>query len=132
MKKREFTRTLTAGGTEYMVYDFNLLESKGIAKVSRLPFSIKILIENLLRKLDGKVVLEEDLVNIANWKKKSYDAPVEIPYHPARVLMQDLTGVPAVVDLAAMRDAMKALGGRSGKDKPAGPRGSGGGPFGAG
>ena len=98
MKQREFIRTLTAAGKEYMVYDLNLLESKGIARISRLPFSIRILIENLLRKLDGKVVLEEDLVNIANWKKR-YDAPVEIPYHPARVLMQDLTGVPAVVDL---------------------------------
>ena len=65
--------------------------------------------ENLLRKLDGRVVKEADLSNIVRWQK-TYDAPVEIPYHPARVLMQDFTGVPAVVDLAAMRDAVKALG----------------------
>jgi len=117
MNRQEFVRTLTVGGRDYSVYDFNLLESKGIATVSRLPFSIKILVENLLRKLDGRVVLEADLVNIANWKGR-YDAPVEIPYHPARVLMQDLTGVPAVVDLAAMRDAMKDLGGDPEKINP--------------
>ncbi|MCP4289102.1 MAG: aconitate hydratase, partial [Gammaproteobacteria bacterium] len=70
-----------------------------------------------LRKLDGRVVLEEDLLNIAKWQKR-YDAPVEIPYHPARVLMQDFTGVPAVVDLAAMRDAMKNMGGDPKKINP--------------
>jgi aconitate hydratase len=80
-------------------------------------FSIKILVENLLRKLDGRVVKADDLKAIANWQP-GYDAPVEIPYHPARVLMQDFTGVPAVVDLAAMRDAVKELGGDPRKINP--------------
>ena len=65
----------------------SLIEEKGLANVARLPFSIKILVENLIRKLDGDVVLEKDVINIANWKER-YDSPVEIPYHPARVLMQ--------------------------------------------
>ncbi len=73
--------------------------------------------ENLLRKMDGDIVKEEDLLNIARWQK-TYDTPVEIPYHPARVLMQDFTGVPAVVDLAAMRDAVKKLGGDPRKVNP--------------
>ena len=78
--------------------------------MGRLPFSIRILVENLLRKLDRRIVQWEDLKNIAGWKR-TYEDPVEIPYHPARVLMQDFTGVPAVVDLAALRDAVKDLGG---------------------
>ena len=75
------------------------------------------MVENLLRKMDGRIVREEDLRNLAGWQKK-YDDPVEIPFHPARVLMQDFTGVPAVVDLAAMRDAIKNLGGDPAKVNP--------------
>jgi aconitate hydratase len=75
------------------------------------------MVENLLRKMDGRIVREEDLRNLAGWQKK-YDDPVEIPFHPARVLMQDFTGVPAVVDLAAMRDAVKNLGGDPAKINP--------------
>ncbi len=117
MDKKEFIKEVPVGEKSYGVYDINKLGEKGIADVHGLPFSIKILVENLLRKLDGQVVREEDLLNIANWQKR-YDAPVEIPYHPARVLMQDFTGVPAVVDLAAMRDAMKKLGGDPKKINP--------------
>ncbi|MBW1865863.1 MAG: aconitate hydratase, partial [Deltaproteobacteria bacterium] len=117
MDKKEFLKEVSVGEKSYSVYDINRLGEKGIADVDRLPFSIKILVENLLRKLDGRVVLEKDLLNIANWQKR-YDAPVEIPYHPARVLMQDFTGVPAVVDLAAMRDAMKKMGGDPKKINP--------------
>jgi aconitate hydratase len=117
MKRAAFTRKLSISGKDYTIYDINRLGEEGIADISRLPYSIKILVENLLRKLDGKVVLEEDLKNIASWKK-SYAEPVEIPYHPARVLMQDFTGVPAVVDLAAMRDAMKKSGGDPKKINP--------------
>ena len=117
MKNAEFISHVSARGIDYQVFDINKLEEKGIAAVSRLPFSIKILVENLLRKLDGRIVREEDLLNIANWKKR-YDAPIEIPYHPARVLMQDFTGVPAVVDLAAMRDAVRELGGDPAKINP--------------
>jgi aconitate hydratase len=117
MGNADFINHISVQGIEYQIFDINRLEEKGIATISRLPFSIKILIENLLRKLDGRIVREEDLLNIAQWKKR-YDAPIEIPYHPARVLMQDFTGVPAVVDLAAMRDAVRDLGGDPAKINP--------------
>ncbi len=117
MEKTDFISHVKVQGNEYQIFDINKLEEKGIAPVRKLPYSIKILVENLLRKLDGRVVREEDLLNIAKWQKH-YDAPLEIPYHPARVLMQDFTGVPAVVDLAAMRDAVKDLGGDPTKINP--------------
>ena len=117
MKKTDFLRNVTIQKKAYRFFDIGLLEKKGLATISRLPFSIRILVENLLRKLDGRIVTEKDVLNIARWKKR-YSAPVEIPYHPARVLMQDFTGVPAVVDLAAMRDALKALGGDPRKINP--------------
>jgi len=110
MDPKEYVRRLESNRTSFDIFDIHRLESKGIADIKRLPFSIKILVENLLRKLDGAVVTEEDLLALARWQKR-YDQPHEIPYHPARVLMQDFTGVPAVVDLAVMRDAVKALGG---------------------
>ncbi len=106
----------TRKGT-YTIFDITRLEKDGLADIKRLPYSIRILVENLLRKLDGRVVQEEDLKNIARWQKR-YESPPEIPYHPARVLMQDFTGVPAVVDLAAMRDAVKDLGGDPQKINP--------------
>ena len=117
MEKNDFISHVNVQGQEYQIFDINKLEEKGIAPVRKLPYSIKILVENLLRKLDGRVVREADLLNIAKWQKR-YDTPVEIPYHPARVLMQDFTGVPAVVDLAAMRDAVKDLGGDPAKINP--------------
>jgi len=110
MKKSEFLRKATVNRREYRFFDIGLLEKKGMAKIHRLPFTIRILVENLLRKMDGRVVTDGDVLNIARWKR-SYSAPQEIPFHPARVLMQDFTGVPAVVDLAAMRDAVAELGG---------------------
>ncbi|MCF8079344.1 MAG: aconitate hydratase AcnA [Desulfobacterales bacterium] len=109
MDKEKYMKQVKAGGKSYTIADIGRLEKDGVADIGRLPFSIRVLVENLLRKLDGRVVTEEDLKNIAGWKKK-YEDPVEIPFHPARVLMQDFTGVPAVVDLAAMRDAVKQLG----------------------
>jgi aconitate hydratase len=109
MNPKEFIKQIDVNGRGYNISDITLLEKKGIADIQRLPFSIKILVENLLRKLDGRTVKEKDVKNIARWKRQ-YDQPVEIPFHPARVLMQDFTGVPAVVDLAAMRDAVKDLG----------------------
>ena len=117
MENADYKKTIKIRGNEFHVYNINALEAQGIADVQPLPFSIKILVENLLRKLDGRVVKEEDLLNIAKWKKH-YETPQEIPYHPARVLMQDFTGVPAVVDLAAMRDAVKELGGDPAKINP--------------
>ncbi len=117
MDNKQFVTRLKAGGARYRIFDINKLEEKKIAPIDRLPFSIRILVENLLRKLDGRVVRQEDLLNIARWQKH-YDTPVEIPHHPARVLMQDFTGVPAVVDLAAMRDAVRELGADAAKINP--------------
>jgi aconitate hydratase len=110
MERKEFVRQIDNKGQSVRYYDIQKLEEFDGVSIQRLPFSIRILVENLLRKLDGRVVTADDLMNIARWQKQ-YHEPVEIPYHPARVLMQDFTGVPAVVDLAAMRDAVKDLGG---------------------
>ena len=117
MKTESFVRQIEVGSKRLNIVDITLLEKQGMADIQRLPFSIKILVENLLRKLDNEVVLEKDLRNIAGWQKH-YSEPVEIPHHPARVLMQDFTGVPAVVDLAAMRDAVEKLGGDPGLINP--------------
>ena len=117
MENTEYIKNIVVRGKDYHFYDIHGLEEKGIAAITKLPYTIKILVENLLRKLDGQVVREEDLLNIAKWQKR-YAAPREIPYHPARVLMQDFTGVPAVVDLVAMRDAVKDLGGDPAKINP--------------
>jgi aconitate hydratase len=116
MKKQEFLQQVTIDQKQYCFYDINMLEKKGIP-VSRLPFSIRILVENLLRHLHGENVREKDLINIGTWEKQ-YKEPIEIPFHPSRVLMQDFTGVPAVVDLAAMRDALQNLGGDPQKINP--------------
>ena len=117
MERTDYRKKIAVAGRDYHFYDINALEEKGIATIAKLPYTIKILVENLLRKLDGHAVREEDLLNIARWKKH-YPTPQEIPYHPARVLMQDFTGVPAVVDLAAMRDAVMELGGDPAKINP--------------
>jgi len=117
MDNKEFARQVDVNGQKYTIFDIRRLEEKGLAEIGRLPFSIRILVENLLRKMDGRVVREEDVLNIARWQK-TYEEPVEIPHHPARVLMQDFTGVPAVVDLASMRDAVKTLGGDPNRINP--------------
>ena len=78
MNKSEFIRRIIVSDKEYSIFDINMLEEKGLAKIKALPFSIKILVENLLRKLDGRLVQESDVLNIARWQKK-YDVPVEIP-----------------------------------------------------
>ena len=101
--------TLRVGNREFEIYRLNALEQHGCS-VKHLPFSLRILLENLLRREDGKAVKADDIRALASWSAKS--TPVqEIAFMPSRVLLQDFTGVPAVVDLAAMRDAMKALGG---------------------
>lgn len=117
MNHKDFLKKLQVSGNDYTYYDIHELSQKGMGNIARLPYSIRILVENLLRKYDHKIVTEEDINAITNWQT-SYDAPVEIPYHPARVLMQDFTGVPAVVDLAAMRDAVKDLGGDPARVNP--------------
>jgi aconitate hydratase len=109
MIKKDFMQQLQVNDASYSFFDLRELAKQGVGNIDRLPYTIRILVENLLRKLDGTIVTEKDLTTITNWQK-SYDQPVEIPYHPARVLMQDFTGVPAVVDIAALRDAVKDLG----------------------
>lgn len=111
MPHNTLIKNLTINSTIYSYYAIRELAAAGLGNIDRLPFSIRILVENLLRRHDGRIVRDKDLSAIANWQK-TYDQPVEIPYHPARVLMQDFTGVPAVVDLAAMRDAVRDLGGQ--------------------
>ncbi len=101
--------TLTSGNRSYTIYRLPALTERGF-NLSRLPFSLKILLENLLRREDGVNVTAGDIEFLANWDAKA-EPSREIAYMPARVLMQDFTGVPAVVDLGAMRDAIKTLGG---------------------
>src|ERR1700689_2989283 len=107
---------LASGLKKYTVYRLPALAEKGF-DLSRLPFSLKILLENLLRREDGVNVTAADIEFLANWDPKG-EPSREIAYMPARVLMQDFTGVPAVVDLAAMRDAIKKLGGDAKKINP--------------
>ncbi len=110
-------KTLKAGGKTYAYYSLPTAERNGLKGTSRLPFSLKVLLENLLRNEDGRSVTKDDIKAVAEWlKTKSSDH--EIAFRPARVLMQDFTGVPAVVDLAAMRDAMEQLGGDPKKINP--------------
>jgi aconitate hydratase len=99
--------TLTVGGSQYKYYALEALEKRG-ANVSRIPYSIKILLENLLRTENGATVKASDINYVAAWKIGA--AAQEINFSPARVLLQDFTGVPCVVDLAAMRDALRAMG----------------------
>ena len=101
--------TLKASGSAYEIYRLDALEGAGLP-VARLPYSLKILLENLLRLEDGRTVRHEDVEKLARWDPKKVPDE-EIAFMPARVLMQDFTGVPAVVDLAAMRDAMARMGG---------------------
>jgi aconitate hydratase len=108
--------TLNVEGKTYLYYSLPKAAAV-LGDISRLPFSMKVLLENLLRFEDGKTVTRDDLQAMADWQKERRIAR-EIQYRPARVLMQDFTGVPAVVDLAAMRDAMKALGGDPQKINP--------------
>src|SRR5271165_5728829 len=109
MNSFESRAKLISGDRAYTMYRLPALEARGF-NLSRLPFSLKILIENLLRREDGVNVTAADIEFLAKWEAKS-EPSREIAYMPARVLMQDFTGVPAIVDLAAMRNAIKTLGG---------------------
>ncbi|MGA7374686.1 MAG: aconitase family protein, partial [Methyloceanibacter sp.] len=110
-------RTLRVGKRSYDYFDLKEAEANGLAGISRLPFSLKVLLENLLRHEDGRTVTSDDIRGVAQWLE-ARTSDREIAFRPARVLMQDFTGVPAVVDLAAMRDAMRALGGDPRKINP--------------
>jgi aconitate hydratase len=109
--------TLTVGGKSYTYFSFAKAAEK-LGDVSRLPFSMKVLLENMLRFEDGVTVSTEDAQAIVDWQNNPKAPEREIQYRPARVLMQDFTGVPCVVDLAAMRDAMNALGADASKINP--------------
>src|ERR1700754_533351 len=103
-------KTLQVGAKSYVYYSLEAAAQNGLGDISRLPVSLKVLLENLLRFEDGKTVTQSDIKAFSAWLKDKGSAEVEIAYRPARVLMQDFTGVPAVVDLAAMRDAATKLG----------------------
>jgi aconitate hydratase len=112
--------TLEVGDRSYTIYRLAALGEAGHAGVARLPFSLKILLENLVRFEDGRSVTKADVVALADWKPGAA-ADTEIAYRPGRVLLQDFTGVPCVVDLAAMRDAMAEMGGDPKKINPLQP-----------
>ena len=107
-------------GKTYNFYRLAAIEEAGVAKVSRLPYSIKVLLESVLRQYDGYVIKEEHVDNLAKWGKDS-DANAEVPFKPSRVVLQDFTGVPVVVDLTSLRTAMKEMGGDPNEINPAIP-----------
>ena len=114
-------KTLKVGNKAYVYYSLKAAEKNGLDGISSLPSSLKVLLENLLRHEDGRTVTKTDIEAIAKWVKAKGKSNREIAFRPARVLMQDFTGVPAVVDLAAMRDAMVDLGGNPKKINPLAP-----------
>ncbi|WP_415006809.1 aconitate hydratase AcnA [Aestuariivirga sp.] len=114
-------KTLKVGSKSYTYFSLKAAEKNGLAGISKLPYSLKVLLENLLRYEDGRSVTKADIEGVAQWLVNRGKEEKEIAFRPARVLMQDFTGVPAVVDLAAMRDAMKALGKDPTKINPLAP-----------
>ena len=114
-------QTLTAGGQTIGYYSIPAAEAAGLGQFSRLPAALKVVLENMLRFEDGKTVSLDDIRAFSEWGAKGGQNPREIAYRPARVLMQDFTGVPAVVDLAAMRDGILGLGGNAQQINPLAP-----------
>ncbi|NBD28543.1 MAG: aconitate hydratase AcnA [Alphaproteobacteria bacterium] len=114
-------KTLRVGDQSVAYYSIPAAEAAGLGDFSKLPAALKVVLENMLRFEDGKTVTTDDIKAFAEWASKGGKNPREIAYRPARVLMQDFTGVPAVVDLAAMRDGIKALGGDAQKINPLNP-----------
>jgi aconitate hydratase len=114
-------KTLTVNGTSIAYYSIPAAEAAGLGKFSNLPACLKVVLENMLRFEDGKTVSVDDIKAFGTWGENGGQNPREIAYRPARVLMQDFTGVPAVVDLAAMRDGIVALGGDPEKINPLNP-----------
>jgi len=114
-------KTLKVGAASVDYYSIPAAQAAGLGDFSRLPAALKVVLENLLRFEDGKTVSVDDIKAFADWARQGGKNPREIAYRPARVLMQDFTGVPAVVDLAAMRDGLVALGGDAEKINPLNP-----------
>ncbi|MGE6260483.1 aconitate hydratase AcnA [Heyndrickxia sporothermodurans] len=104
-------------GKRYHYYRLAALEEAGVAKISRLPYSVKVLLESVLRQLDGCVITKEHVENLSKWGSEDVK-DAEVPFKPSRVILQDFTGVPAVVDLASLRKAMADLGGNPDKINP--------------
>ena len=107
-------------GKRYNFYHLGALEQAGVGKVSKLPYSIKVLLESVLRQLDGRVITKEHVENLAKWGTNEVQE-IDVPFKPSRVILQDFTGVPAVVDLASLRKAMADLGGDPDKINPLKP-----------
>ncbi len=114
-------RSLKSGGNSIGYYSIAAAEAAGLGDFSKLPASLKVVLENMLRFEDGKTVTQDDIRAFAKWASDGGKSTREIAYRPARVLMQDFTGVPAVVDLAAMRDGIVALGGKASQINPLSP-----------
>jgi aconitate hydratase len=114
-------QTLSVGSQSVAYYSIPAAEANGLGDFSRLPAALKVVLENMLRFEDGKTVTTDDIKAFSDWGKNGGKNPNEIAYRPARVLMQDFTGVPAVVDLAAMRDGIVGLGGDAQKINPLNP-----------
>ena len=110
--------TLNVGGRKYTIHSLPALEKRGFA-LARLPYSIRVMLENVLRREDGVVVTADQVDAVARWQPQPGER--EFSFMPARVLLQDFTGVPVVVDLAAMRDAIKRLGGEPSRINPIQP-----------
>ncbi|MDA7027911.1 aconitate hydratase AcnA [Bacillus sp. CLL-7-23] len=110
-------KTFTVHGKMYSYYSLKALEDQGIGKVSKLPYSIKVLLESVLRQVDGRVITKEHVENLARWGTAELKN-IDVPFKPSRVILQDFTGVPAVVDLASLRKAMASVGGDPDKINP--------------
>ncbi|AYV66399.1 MULTISPECIES: aconitate hydratase AcnA [Niallia] len=113
-------QTFEVGGKRYHYYQLAALEKAGIGKVSKLPYSIKVLLESVLRQMDDFVIKQEHVENLAKWGTDEVKE-IDVPFKPSRVILQDFTGVPAVVDLASLRKAMADLGGDPSKINPEKP-----------
>ncbi|MGM2998324.1 MULTISPECIES: aconitate hydratase AcnA [unclassified Bacillus cereus group] len=109
--------TFEVDGKTYHYYDLKALENAGVGNVSQLPYSVKVLLESVLRQVDGRVITEEHVTNLAKWGTKDVQ-DIDVPFKPSRVILQDFTGVPAVVDLASLRKAMADMGGDPDKINP--------------
>lgn len=103
-------KTFDANGKTYHYYDLKALDQAGVGNTSRLPYSVKVLLESVLRQYDGRVIDKEHIENLAKWGTKDVK-DIDVPFKPSRVILQDFTGVPAVVDLASLRKAMADMGG---------------------
>ena len=114
-------KTITINGKSLAYYSIPAAQAAGLGDFSKIPAALKVVLENMLRFEDGKTVSVEDIKAFGVWAEQGGQNPREIAYRPARVLMQDFTGVPAVVDLAAMRDGIVALGGDAQKINPLNP-----------